>query len=184
MYRALYDFKADDASALSFRVGQRFTLLNRSDAHWWEVTDDTGRVGYVPYNYLERDEDKATMYRALYDFKADDASALSFRVGQRFTLLNRSDAHWWEVTDDTGRVGYVPYNYLERDESAECGDIILSIDRGIEQVHMAAMNNGGTYTAQHREVLQFTNEASVHKKPQSSTGSNPSTGTNTEDSYQ
>ncbi|CAH1265549.1 NCKIPSD [Branchiostoma lanceolatum] len=94
------------------------------------------------------------MYRALYDFKAGDASALSFRVGQTFTLLNRSDAHWWEVTDDTGRVGYVPYNYMEKDESAECGDIILSIDRGIEQVHMAAMNNGGTYTAQHREVLQ------------------------------
>ncbi|XP_019618465.1 PREDICTED: NCK-interacting protein with SH3 domain-like [Branchiostoma belcheri] len=94
------------------------------------------------------------MYRALYDFKADDATALSFRVGQRFTLLDRSDAHWWEVTDDAGRVGYVPYNYMEKDESAESGDIIRSIDRGIEQVHMAAMNNGGTYTAQHREVLQ------------------------------
>jgi len=57
MYRALYAFKSDNPNALGFDAGERFTVIDdKKDSHWWLVQNDRDEVGYVPANYVKRDE--------------------------------------------------------------------------------------------------------------------------------
>uniref|UniRef100_A0A8C4R313 NCK interacting protein with SH3 domain n=1 Tax=Eptatretus burgeri TaxID=7764 RepID=A0A8C4R313_EPTBU len=92
------------------------------------------------------------MYRALYDFKSAEPNSLRFKAGERFVVLERSNQHWW-LASHGGAVGYVPALYLHKDE-ADLDSVVLSIDRAIETIHNLAMENGGKYTLEQREVLQ------------------------------
>ena len=57
MYKALYRFDSQDESALSFSEGEKFTVIDTStDQHWWLVQNGTGRLGYVPANYLSKEK--------------------------------------------------------------------------------------------------------------------------------
>ncbi|XP_033109564.1 NCK-interacting protein with SH3 domain-like [Anneissia japonica] len=93
------------------------------------------------------------MLRALYDFQSKDGKSMSFRKGQRFTLLDKSNAHWWQVMTDQGTVGYVPGNYVAKDDLPS-DQVLASIDRAMEFVHLAATNKGGAYTNEQRKSLQ------------------------------
>ena len=57
MYKALYQYSSNDENALSFGVGDSFTLIDRHrDPHWWLVHNAKGQLGFVPGNYLELDK--------------------------------------------------------------------------------------------------------------------------------
>ena len=57
MYKALYDFTISDENGLSFAANERFTVLDsQKDPHWWLVQNGTGKIGFVPANYLAEDE--------------------------------------------------------------------------------------------------------------------------------
>ena len=57
MYRAIYAFKSDSPNALTFDVGERFTVIdNTKDSHWWLVQNDREENGFVPANYIKQDE--------------------------------------------------------------------------------------------------------------------------------
>lgn len=57
MYRALYNFASEDVGTLSFQKGDKFTLIDCSiDENWWHVVDVHGQAGYVPVQYLEKDQ--------------------------------------------------------------------------------------------------------------------------------
>ena len=56
MYRALYPFENDDSNVLCCKAGDKFTVLDSSDANWWLAQNGKGQVGYVPANYLAIDE--------------------------------------------------------------------------------------------------------------------------------
>ena len=57
MFKALYAFTIDDENGLSFPVGERFTVMDsHKDPHWWLVQNGTGKVGFVPANYLAKDD--------------------------------------------------------------------------------------------------------------------------------
>ena len=56
MYRALYSFQCTDPGGMSFREGDKFTVLDgTSDPHWWKVANGQGRVGFVPANYVQKE---------------------------------------------------------------------------------------------------------------------------------
>ena len=56
MYRAAYTFKGDDNRALSFQEGDKFTVIDRADDHWLLAQNGFGQVGYIPANYVVKDE--------------------------------------------------------------------------------------------------------------------------------
>ncbi|XP_074908744.1 NCK-interacting protein with SH3 domain isoform X1 [Buteo buteo] len=95
------------------------------------------------------------MYRALYSFRSAEPNSLPFAAGETFLLLERSNQHWWLVTRaGSGETGYAPASYLQRLQVLEQDVVLQSIDRAIEAVHNAAMQNGGKYNLEQRDVLQ------------------------------
>ena len=57
MYRAAYDFKATNENALDFKENDLFTVLDSTrDQYWWLVQNGKGQVGFVPANYLKKNE--------------------------------------------------------------------------------------------------------------------------------
>ncbi|KAK2182728.1 hypothetical protein NP493_340g03079 [Ridgeia piscesae] len=93
------------------------------------------------------------MYRALYAFKSDNPNALGFDAGERFTVIDdKKDSHWWLVQNDRDEVGYVPANYVKRDETPH-GEVLLSIDRAVSAIHNMAARKGGVLTQQQTQNL-------------------------------
>ncbi|XP_077979366.1 NCK-interacting protein with SH3 domain-like, partial [Glandiceps talaboti] len=92
------------------------------------------------------------MYRAAYSFQNDDEKTLNFQRGDKFTLIDRSDQNWWQVINASGNIGYVPANYVEKDQVSH-DDVLSSIDRAMESIHLAATSKSGHYTREQRECL-------------------------------
>jgi hypothetical protein len=58
---------------------------------------------------------KPTRCQALFDFKSDDPTLLSFTRNDFFTLSgDNSSSQWWLAVDDKGNQGYVPSNYVKK----------------------------------------------------------------------
>ncbi|KAG8435941.1 hypothetical protein GDO86_007151 [Hymenochirus boettgeri] len=95
------------------------------------------------------------MYRALYAFRSPEPNSMQFGTGETFLILERSNQHWWLASrSSSGETGYVPASYLERIQVQEQDVVLQSIDRAIETIHNSAMNNGGKYNLEQRDVLQ------------------------------
>lgn len=58
VYHAAYPFKAADPNQLSMEFGQRVFVKQKCDlqgnAEWWLVINSLGKEGYVPANYLRK----------------------------------------------------------------------------------------------------------------------------------
>ena len=52
-YRALYEFTSTGAGVLSFKPGEHFTLVSKTNNDWWMVRSTSGEKGLAPVNYLE-----------------------------------------------------------------------------------------------------------------------------------
>ncbi|KAM4721358.1 NCK-interacting protein with SH3 domain [Rhinophrynus dorsalis] len=95
------------------------------------------------------------MYRALYAFRSPEPNSMQFGAGESFLILERCNQHWWLASRcSSGDTGYVPASYLERIQVQEQDVVLQSIDRAIEAIHNAAMQNGGKYNLEQRDVLQ------------------------------
>lgn len=92
------------------------------------------------------------MLRALYDYKTDTKQYLSFQTGDQFTVLDSSNKDWFLAQNGFGEIGYVAKNYVVKDEVTEI-EVMKSIDRAIEIIHLEASRNGGQYTHTQRENL-------------------------------
>ncbi|XP_064633439.1 NCK-interacting protein with SH3 domain-like [Lineus longissimus] len=93
------------------------------------------------------------MYKAKFDFTSKEPKALSFRAGDQFTVIEFVDKHWCQAQNGYGQVGFVPNDYIEKDEVA-VAEVVKSIDRAIENIHHAASASNGNYSHQQRENLQ------------------------------
>ncbi|KAJ6665758.1 hypothetical protein lerEdw1_002128 [Lerista edwardsae] len=66
---------------------------------------------------------RSEFYTSLWDFKAMTDTELSFRAGDVFRVIEMKGEWWWaKKTDAAGRTleeGYVPYNYLAKQETME-----------------------------------------------------------------
>lgn len=52
-FKAVYDFSSQDEGVLSFKVGDRFTLVSKTNDDWWTVRTGSGENGLAPITYLE-----------------------------------------------------------------------------------------------------------------------------------
>ncbi|KAM6981083.1 NCK-interacting protein with SH3 domain [Aplochiton taeniatus] len=95
------------------------------------------------------------MYRSLYAFRSAEPNSLHFAAGESFLILERSNKHWWLGSlCSSGETGYIPASYIEKIQAPEHDVVLQSIDRAIEGIHSVAMQNGGKYNLEQRDVLQ------------------------------
>ena len=59
-------------------------------------------------------------FKALYDFTGTGEGVLSFKKGDQFTLVSKTNADWWTMRSPSGENGLVPMNYVGACEVCPC----------------------------------------------------------------
>ncbi len=85
--------------------------VGRNDDEWpgfvW-CTDTTGKSGWIPENYLERQQNSS-----LGHLKCDyTAQELTVAVGEIVTIIKQESGWVWGMTE-SGQVGWMPRIHLE-----------------------------------------------------------------------
>jgi len=94
------------------------------------------------------------MYKAIYDYTAQDDGLLSFAVGSSFNLIEQLDDHWWSMLDESGNSGLVPASFLEVNQIGQ-QEVIDSIDRSLDAMQDLLAASGGT--------LKDSDKRNIHK---------------------
>uniref|UniRef100_A0A8D0LBE1 Sorbin and SH3 domain containing 1 n=1 Tax=Sphenodon punctatus TaxID=8508 RepID=A0A8D0LBE1_SPHPU len=126
--RAKFDFKAQTLKELPLQKGDVVYIYKQIDQNWYEG-EHHGRVGIFPHSYIELlpPMEKAQPKKlsplqvleygdaiAKFNFNGDTQVEMSFRKGERITLIRRVDENWYEgKISGTTRQGIFPVTYLE-----------------------------------------------------------------------
>uniref|UniRef100_A0A3Q3AFQ3 Sorbin and SH3 domain-containing protein 1-like n=1 Tax=Kryptolebias marmoratus TaxID=37003 RepID=A0A3Q3AFQ3_KRYMA len=125
---ARFDFRAESLKELPFQKGDIVYIIRQVDQNWYEG-EHHGRVGIFPRSYVELlpPTEKAQPKKsapvqvleygeavARFNFKGDTMVEMSFRKGERITLIRRVDENWYEgKVSGTNRQGIFPVTYVE-----------------------------------------------------------------------
>ncbi|XP_060078958.1 NCK-interacting protein with SH3 domain-like [Ylistrum balloti] len=93
------------------------------------------------------------MFKALYDYNSSNPKYLSFKAGDRFTIINSSHVDWFIAQNGFGEVGYIPRNYITHEDVA-FSEVLESIDRAIQAIHYQTSADKCPNSAQLRQNLQ------------------------------
>ncbi|XP_068054554.1 sorbin and SH3 domain-containing protein 1 isoform X34 [Anomalospiza imberbis] len=126
--RAKFDFKAQTLKELPLQKGDIVYIYKQIDQNWLEG-EHHGRVGIFPRSYVEflPPAEKAQPKKPLplqvleygdaiakFNFNGDTQVEMSFRKGERITLIRRVDENWYEGRiSGTSRQGIFPVTYVE-----------------------------------------------------------------------
>ncbi|NXI88850.1 SRBS1 protein, partial [Rhipidura dahli] len=126
--RAKFDFKAQTLKELPLQKGDIVYIYKQIDQNWFEG-EHHGRVGIFPRSYIELlpPAEKAQPKKpsplqvleygdaiAKFNFNGDTQVEMSFRKGERITLIRRVDENWYEGRiSGTSRQGIFPVTYVE-----------------------------------------------------------------------
>ncbi|XP_051002474.1 sorbin and SH3 domain-containing protein 1 isoform X38 [Acomys russatus] len=126
--RAKFDFKAQTLKELPLQKGDIVYIYRQIDQNWYEG-EHHGRVGIFPRTYIELlpPAEKAQPRKlapvqvldygeaiAKFNFNGDTQVEMSFRKGERITLLRRVDENWYEGRiPGTSRQGIFPITYVD-----------------------------------------------------------------------
>uniref|UniRef100_A0A8C8ZLY9 Sorbin and SH3 domain containing 1 n=1 Tax=Prolemur simus TaxID=1328070 RepID=A0A8C8ZLY9_PROSS len=126
--RAKFDFKAQTLKELPLQKGDIVYIYKQIDQNWYEG-EHHGRVGIFPRTYVEllppaekAQPKKLTPVQVLeygeaiakFNFNGDTQVEMSFRKGERITLLRQVDENWYEGRiPGTSRQGIFPITYVD-----------------------------------------------------------------------
>ncbi|XP_074152031.1 sorbin and SH3 domain-containing protein 1 isoform X3 [Sminthopsis crassicaudata] len=126
--RAKFDFKAQTLKELPLQKGDIVYIYKQIDQNWYEG-EHHGRVGIFPRTYIELlpPAEKAQPKKmapiqvleygdavAKFNFNGDTQVEMSFRKGERITLIRQVDENWYEGRIcGTTRQGIFPITYVE-----------------------------------------------------------------------
>ncbi|CAG2115385.1 unnamed protein product, partial [Medioppia subpectinata] len=112
MGRVLYDFQALATRELSVKKGDLVFINKPKDHNWVEVEDSySGLIGLVPRTYLDLEQEGIA--KAKFDFTAKTPVEISFKKGEKLTLLRRVDENWYEGVNARQDAGIFPCSYVE-----------------------------------------------------------------------
>ena len=118
-----YNYQAQQLDELSLVKGNRILILEKSGDGWWRGQCGN-KIGWFPSNYMQEElEDPHTyciaenvidIMVAMYTFKAQNDTELSFEKGERLEIIDRpaSDPDWLKARNTQAQVGLIPKNYL------------------------------------------------------------------------
>ena len=118
-----YNYTAQQLDELSLVKGSRVLILEKSGDGWWRGQLGQ-KTGWFPSNYTQEELEDAHTYCmaenvldimvALYAFKAQNDTELSFDKGDRLEVIDRpaSDPDWLKARNTQNQIGLVPKNYL------------------------------------------------------------------------
>ncbi|CAK6962443.1 sorbin and SH3 domain-containing protein 1 isoform X5 [Scomber scombrus] len=125
---ARFDFRAETLKELPFQKGDIVYIIRQVDQNWYEG-EHHGRVGIFPRSYVELlpPTEKAQPKKSVpvqvleygdaiarFNFAGDTVVEMSFRKGERITLIRRVDENWYEgKISGTNRQGIFPVTYVE-----------------------------------------------------------------------
>lgn len=125
---ARFDFRAETLKELPFQKGDIVYIIRQVDQNWYEG-EHHGRVGIFPRSYVELlpPTEKAQPKKSVpvqvleygdaiarFNFTGDTVVEMSFRKGERITLIRRVDENWYEgKISGTNRQGIFPVTYVE-----------------------------------------------------------------------
>ncbi|XP_061817939.1 sorbin and SH3 domain-containing protein 1 isoform X2 [Nerophis lumbriciformis] len=125
---ARFDFRAESLKELPFQKGDIVYIIRQVDQNWYEG-EHHGRVGIFPRSYVELlpPTEKAQPKKSVpvqvleygdamarFNFAGDTVVEMSFRKGERITLIRRVDENWYEgKISGTNRQGIFPVTYVE-----------------------------------------------------------------------
>ncbi|XP_044880296.1 sorbin and SH3 domain-containing protein 1 isoform X3 [Mauremys mutica] len=126
--RAKFDFKAQTLKELPLQKGDIVYIYKQIDQNWYEG-EHHGRVGIFPRSYIELlpPAEKAQPQKlapvqvleygdavAKFNFNGDTQVEMSFRKGERITVIRRVDENWYEgKISGTNRQGIFPVTYVD-----------------------------------------------------------------------
>ncbi|XP_070802252.1 sorbin and SH3 domain-containing protein 1 isoform X16 [Pituophis catenifer annectens] len=126
--RVKFDFKAQTLKELPLQKGDIVYIYKPVDQNWYEG-EHHGRVGIFPQSYIEllnpteKIQTKKTSPLqileygnaiAKFSFNGDTAVEMSFRKGERITLIRQVDENWYEGKIlGTNRQGIFPGSYVD-----------------------------------------------------------------------
>uniref|UniRef100_A0A8C6Y157 Sorbin and SH3 domain containing 1 n=1 Tax=Naja naja TaxID=35670 RepID=A0A8C6Y157_NAJNA len=126
--RVKFDFKAQTLKELPLQKGDIVYIYKQVDQNWYEG-EHHGRVGIFPLSYIEllnpteKIQTKKTSPLqileygnaiAKFSFNGDTAVEMSFRKGERITLIRQVDENWYEGKIlGTHRQGIFPGSYVD-----------------------------------------------------------------------
>ncbi|XP_063163655.1 sorbin and SH3 domain-containing protein 1 isoform X2 [Candoia aspera] len=126
--RVKFDFKAQTLKELPLQKGDTVYIYKQVDQNWYEG-EHHGRVGIFPQSYIELlspteniQTKKSSPVQILeygnaiakFSFSGDTAVEMSFRKGERITLIRQVDENWYEGKIlGTLRQGIFPGSYVD-----------------------------------------------------------------------
>ncbi|KAG8552206.1 hypothetical protein GDO81_004436 [Engystomops pustulosus] len=126
--KAKFDFKAQSTKELPLQKGDIVYIYKQIDQNWFEG-EHHGRTGIFPISYIEilPQTEKVQPQKpppvqvleygeavAKFNFHGDTVVEMSFKKGERITLIRRVDENWYEgKISGTNRQGIFPVTYVD-----------------------------------------------------------------------
>ncbi|TKR92900.1 hypothetical protein L596_007466 [Steinernema carpocapsae] len=119
-------------------------------------TADSSRVidaSSTPQRVADRGNQEVTLI-ALYNYESRADGDLSFKKGETMVLLDQSNADWWYVRHSKGGTGYVPRNFVAKQQTIESEEWYAGrLPRSrAERIVLSANLPKGTYLIREREA--------------------------------
>ncbi|XP_036294539.1 sorbin and SH3 domain-containing protein 1 isoform X19 [Pipistrellus kuhlii] len=173
--RAKFDFKAQTLKELPLQKGDIVYIYKQIDQNWYEG-EHHGRVGIFPRTYIELlpPAEKAQPKKlapvqileygeaiAKFNFNGDTQVEMSFRKGERITLLRQVDENWYEGRiPGTTRQGIFPITYVDVLKRPLVKHPVDYIDLPYSSPSRSATMSPQQPQAQQRRVTPDRNQAS------------------------
>ncbi|XP_031728992.1 sorbin and SH3 domain-containing protein 1 isoform X1 [Anarrhichthys ocellatus] len=152
---ARFDFRAETLKELPFQKGDIVYIIRQVDQNWYEG-EHHGRVGIFPQSYVELlpPTEKAQPKKsapvqvleygeavARFNFNGDTVVEMSFRKGERITLIRRVDENWYEgKISGTNRQGIFPVTYVEVNRRPRIKNGVEYLDPPVSQSPQRSTN--------------------------------------------
>lgn len=94
-----------------------------------------------------RQQEASNIFCAIWDYEARTPQDLSFKKGEKLKIVNNNDGDWWQAQSMTsGRLGYIPSNYVVPVESLQSEEWYHGkIRRGEAEKVLMEMGTNGSY---------------------------------------
>ncbi|KAI9509448.1 hypothetical protein F5148DRAFT_1187422 [Russula earlei] len=114
--KASYDYTPQSEEEIEIKEDQLLLLIEKTDDDWWKVKpkdESDSQGGLIPSAYVES-AGHSSVVRAQYDYDAAAQGEISLKEDQTLFVFGEEEDGWLLVQEkESGKIGYVPGNYVE-----------------------------------------------------------------------